>query len=358
MNALDGGGGGKVGQVLRGAMRSAIARQYDATRAVTRVSAVQAGKYRFSDASSSLVVTFDKGLEGRGEIEETVDNIPKEALEAVITAIHGSDEESLRPATLSQLSPRVFWSLLKETGSPSSIEEAFQQLLPALNWSFLRRRKQALSEKAKENLRQERVANVQDDEANMELAAEAVHAVENAMDQVHQFDQARRRGRAAEAALARQGDTWRLRTPSEQDEDELQQCCGGDATYVPTLLEAGIHNWRELANANADDLACRMGTVDASTLEQWIDYAQQESVEEIVVEVCDNRVDVVQILREEARSGTPKDLANWRHMPDLLLDSAHSLEGVTVEDVATWCQRSYALLQEYEWLTWYATPVE
>lgn len=359
MNALESGGGGKVGKVLRGAMRNAITRQYDASRAVTRVSAVQAGKYTITpDESLSLLISFNKGMEGRGDFEETVDYIPREALEAVVKAIHGSDQESLRPATLSQLSPRVFWSLMKETNSPQSVEAALQQLLPDLDWSFLRRRKKALSEKAQENLRQDQVEN--GEEGNFERAAEAVQAVENAMQQLQQFDQTQRRSRAANAALARaQDDTWRLVTPSEQDEDELQECCGGSTQYVPKLLQLGIHNWRELANERSEDLADKLEGVDVATVEAWIDRAQQESVEEIVVEICDNRVDVVEVLREEARTGTAKDLANWRSMPEMLLQTASSLEGkVTGEDIATWCQRSYDLLQEYEWLSWYATPVE
>jgi hypothetical protein len=360
MNALDSGGGGKVGQVLRGAMRNAITRQYDASRAVTRVSAVQAGKFTITESSngSSLVIKFDKGMEGRGELEEIVDSIPREALEAVIKGIHASDSESLRAVTLSQLSPRVFWSLMKETSGHRSVESAMQELLSDLDWTFLRRRKQALSDKAKENMRQERVATGEE-EANLELAAEAVQAVEQAMGELHQFDQVQRRKRSAEAAAVRQGDTWCLVIPADEDEDELTECTGG-TEFVSNLIAMGIHNWRELANASAADIASKLDRVDEAAVEPWIDRAQEESVEEIIVELCDNRIDVVEILREEARSGTPKDLASWRSMPGMLFETASSLKGIGVcaEDVGMWCQRAYSLLQEYEWLDWYATPVE
>lgn len=365
IHALEsGGGGGKVGQVLRGAMRSAISRQYDVSRAVTRVSAVLAGKYSIVEKSGSLVVKFDKGLEGRGDWHETVDAIPREALEKVLTGIHASDPESLRAATLAQLSPRVFWSLLHETSPHGrSTDAAMQELLPNLDWTFLRRRKQSLSEKAMENLRQATAADEQ--EADFEAAAEAVQAVENAMEQLHQYDQSQRRSRAAEAALARQKqhkvtDEWQLVTPTEEDEDELYECTGGNAELVSKLLRRGICNWRQLANVDSKELADNL-QVDEVVVDAWVDHAQQESIEEIIVEVCDNRVDVVETLTRHAHTGTPKDLANWRSMPDLLFQTAQSdLErlGVSADNVAAWCQRAHDLVQSYEWMSWYATPVE
>ncbi len=388
LNALEGGGaGGKVGQVLRGAMRNAVTRQYDTSRAVTRVSAVQAGKYEIMEmpSSSSLVISFDKGLEGRGNFVETVDAIPREALELVLKGIHASDPESLRANMLAQLSPRVFWSLLKETsssptqeggaGNGRSTDVALQELLPTLDWSFLRRRKQTLSEKAQENLRQASISrgtnsseHDEEEDRNLKAAAEAVQAVEDAMEQLHHYDQTQRRNRAAEAALARleqrqegQQEAWHLVTPTELDEDELTECIGGDTDLASKLVDMmGIHNWRQLANANLAEIAKQL-CLEEGIVEVWIDRAQEESVEEIIVEICDGRVDAVEVLRSEANTGTPKDLANWRSMPDMLFKSASSsLErlGVTVEDVTTWCHRAYSVMQDYEWMTWYATPVE
>jgi len=373
LNSLENSGGGKVGQVLRGAMRNAITRQYDVSRAVTRVSAVQAGKYSIIATKNEqslepstiqqLKIKFNKGLEGRGEFEETVDYIPRDALEAVVKAIHTSDPESLRAATLAQLSPRVFWSILKETtNSSNTIEGALQEILPVLDWSFLRRRKQALSEKAKENLRQKEIVNgVQED--NLEKAAEAVQAVEDAMEQLHTYDQTQRRNRAAHAALTRQDEvtSWSLVTPTEKDEQELLECLGGDSHFVSTLISLGIHNWRELANIDdVNHLAAQIKLENASTVEAWIDRAQEESAEEIIVEICDNNIEAVEALREEARTGTVKDLANWRSIPEMLLTSAPSLGNlkITVENIQIWCHRSVITLEQHEWLNWYATPVD
>ena len=398
LNALQGGGGGgNVGKVLRGAMRNAISRQYDSTRAVTRVSAVHAGKYDIVElpSSSSLAITFDKGMEGRGTFHETVDAIPREALELVLKGIHASDPESLRATMLAQLSPRVFWSLLKETSSSvsttaeaaatgtgehtvgRSTDAALQELLPTLDWTFLRRRKQTLSEKAQENLRQANSSreDEQDDDGNLEAAAEAVQAVEHAMEHLHNYDQTRRRNRAAEAAMARLGQqqpqgrgddasepqvAWSLVTPTELDEDELTECTGGDSDYASKLVNMGINNWRQLANAESSQIARELHVAE-STVEVWLDRAQEESIEEVIVEICDGRVDVVEVLRAEANTGTPKDLGNWRCIPHMLFECASSsLQnlGVTVNDVALWCQRAHDVMEDYEWMSWYATPVE
>jgi predicted flap endonuclease-1-like 5' DNA nuclease len=369
LNALESGGGGKVGRVLRGAMKSAVSQQYDLNRAVARVSAVLAGSYRIDvdPTSKCLMVRFDKGLEGRGQLEENVDAIPREALELVLKGIHASDQESLRATTLAQLSPRVFWSLLHETSQKRSTDDALQELLPDLDWSFLKRRKLTLSEKAIENLRQANQSSDQS-EADLEAAAEAIQAVENAMDNLHQYDQMQRRSRSATAALARLGHqpeskkrfhAWKLVTPSEVDEDELRDCTGGNSEYASSLLLLGFCNWRQLANAKSNDVAGKL-ELNEELVESWIDLAQGESIKEIIVEICDNRLDVVEILIDQANSGTPKDLANWRHMPDMLLETASELKmlQVTLDDVTTWCERAHNVVEENSWISWYATPVD
>jgi len=40
-------------------------------------------------------------------------------------------------------------------------------------------------------------------------------------------------------------------------------------------------------------------------VEKWIDHLQIESVDEIIVEICDNKIKAVEALREEAHTGTP-----------------------------------------------------
>jgi hypothetical protein len=369
LHALESGRGGNVGRVLRGAMKSAVSQQYDVSRAVARVSAVLAGRYHIEidPSSKCLMVRFDKGLEGRGQLEEKVDAIPREALELVLKGIHASDQESLRAATLAQLSPRVFWSLLNETSQKQSTDDALQELLPNLDWSFLKRRKLTLSEKAIENLRQAN-QNSTDSEADLEAAAEAIQAVENAMDNLHQYDQMQRRSRSAEAALARlvgqyqssqRSNTWELVTPSDIDEEELCECTGGNSEYASSLLALGFCNWRQLANAKSKDIADAL-KLSEEIVESWIDRAQYESIQEIIVEICDNRIDVVEVLIDQANSGTPKDLANWRHMPEVLLQTASELKTleIPIDNLTAWCQRAHKIVEEISWISWFATPVE
>ena len=343
-------------------------------------------QYRVNSIQSSendgrLKVEYSKGLEGRGMWEETVDYIPRDALEAVITAIHQNDaeREMLKANTLAQVSPRVFWSLVwlfREDESVNTVEECLQSLLPDLDWSFQTKRKKTLSAKAQENLRQEQSEQENADD-NLEAAQEAVQAVEDAMEQLSEFDASQRRERAARAAMSRHdtgtnGETvmaetlWRLITPTEEDDEELEECIATNVDsqnevkrLISILHSLDIHNWRQLANA--DDVAISNATnIPQNQVEKWMDHAQAQSVEEMIVEVCDNRVDVVQVLRDEARTGTVKDLANWKNMPDLLYSSAPSLStmNVQVSDVRTWCQRAQNVMNEYEWVQWYATPVE
>ena len=215
----------------------------------------------------------------------------------------------------------------------------------------------------------------------MQAAQDAIQAVEHAMDSLHAYNADQRRNNAAQAALARATmtmnhhptvdtatttttTTWELVTPTEEDRDELIACIGddyqsNDGTVVDQLLRLQIYNWRMLANCTSSDLSKLLQQIPETTIDAWLDRAQQESIDEIMVEICNGNVQAVEALRDEAKSGTPKDLANWRMIPDMLLAATPSLQKVvSVPTLAEWCQRSHELLQQYSWLNWYATPVE
>jgi len=371
-----------VGQVLRGAMRTAISQTFEASRAVQKVAAVQSQQYTITESDGRLTVEYSKGVEGRGMWQETVDSIPRHALEAVVTCIYQNDveREMLKANTLAHVSPRVFWSLVwlfQKDENVTTVQDCLQALLPNLDWSFQTKRKKMLSSKAQENLRQEQAGNEENDE-NLEAAQEAVQAVEDAMDQLSEYDAVQRRERAARAALSRHevvventtttpaAAAWRLITPTEEDDDELRECIAATVDseeevnrIIAVLHSLDIHNWRQLANAH-DVTISNATNIPRNDVEVWMDHAQSQSVEEMLVQVCDNRVDIVQVLRDEARTGTVKDVANWKNMPDLLYSSAPSLLGMGVEvsDVRMWCQRAQTVLEECEWVHWYATPVE
>ena len=206
-------GGGNVGKYLRTAMKGAVTKSYEASRAAVRVAAVNTGDYSFEKVKGGSVVdgggvvlgtakdhagdttagegevdedlgrtlytvSYSKGMEGRGRYDEQVEIIGLAALKSVLKHVYdssnnesggedGSGENKdgrLRPVLIAQLSPRAFWSLVyhcssEATQSPTaniSVEDMLRSTLPQLDWSHLERggRKRVLSEKAKENLRQ------------------------------------------------------------------------------------------------------------------------------------------------------------------------------------------------------------
>jgi len=351
---------------------------------------------------SQLQVTYPKGVQGRGNYTDTVDCISVSLLQSVVAAIQPA--EAARPENLCLLSPRVFWSLRWHFPT-GSVEQALQQVAPANDWSFLRRRKQQLSDKARENLRQEQVSdNAAGQVVDYEAAAAAIYAVENAMGDLRAADRQRQAARAAAAALCRQrqesstdNDTaWQLVTPTERDEDELRTCITtanarlvrGDTTLsvdamVHQLLQHGITNWRVLANCS-DELAANLAAncqVPISSFDTWMERAQQESLDEIIMEVCQDNVDAVALLRDGARSGTPKDLAAWRWIVDSLHQelvayaknafaaTTHATNSKEDEEtnmaklpgpeaLQLWCGRAHQAVQQLEWLGMYTTPLE
>jgi hypothetical protein len=314
--------------------------------------------------------------------------------------------------------------------------DMYRALLPDCDWSFLRRRATHLSAKARENQRQQHERQQRgsgandDDDVDLDRAVQAIHAVEDAMELLHDSQVLERQARIAQAAEARlrrqerqqdEAGRWSLVTPSEPDRDELRECIessvpsqlllkDGDpgsintstlTAWITTLMrDCQVHNWRELAMVQDDDTVTRIASKLMSScgsnsdnhddddgrmneLKQhvyaWIDHAQGESVGEIMVEICDSNVAAVRKLEDRARSCTPKDLASWRAIPDLLLDRLQQQqeqpgqsdgdddddeneEDVTIDVgmLITWCDRSYNLLQEpqYAWLSWFATTVQ
>lgn len=471
---------GQMGIVLRKGMKNAVQASYETTRAFSRLAAIQGRSYQLTncwsdgttnDNSHGTATTTTTSGSNNGrflkvvyhgtvdkvKVEETVDLIPLDVLKAVIEGIYSSDtKEALRPENLSKLSPRVLWSCVyyyydhpttaitpnnntDNNNNKNNVQELYQQLLPHLDWTFLRRRAAQLSEKAIENQRQQDEVVQQrkrrkngrsnkndndddsdddDDSGNMEQAAQAVAAVEHAMEHLHDYQMEERKARQAQAALARlaqqqqqeSGGTasWTLITPSEPDRDELRECIesslppagnssisvvASTSTWITKLIrECHIHNWRELANVSDLTIVATKLNVAEEYVQSWIDHAQEESVSEIFVQVCDGNIDAVELLTETARTGTPKDLAAWRAIPELLVDQLRrgrhdvqqsqkdhrhdntkqqaendgkfsdeangNKEWMDPMTIMTWCNRAYRLLQDYEWLNWYATPIE
>lgn len=407
---------GKMDQVLRKGMKNAVQSSYETSRAFSRLAAIQAKTYTMTLLGGETVTSISVKYQGsvdKTKITETVDCIPQSVLEEVLKGIYVSNQEALRPENLSLLSPRVTWSLVRIFPNYTNFADMYKGLFPDLNWDFLRRRAEQLSEKAQENLRQQqqqqkrrrRKGQEDDDDDDEEdedgeQALEAVAAVEHAMEHLHQYTATERKARLARAAMSRwnasvEGNEstmtstttttgndrreWTLINPTEPDIDELQECIlqageenlSGDISTLSTRLmeECQIHNWRELALVvDPTNLVHKLGET-MECIQLWIEYAQGKSVEEIIVEICDGNIDAVELLTEKARSGTPKDLAVWRSIPHILHQcissgSNTSSRGTrddmipTIHELRKWSHRAYSLLQDLEWLNWYATPVE
>lgn len=375
---------GQMGIILRKGMKNAVLSSYETTRSFSRLAAIQAKSYQMENVqggNNSLLKVSYQGSVDKTKVEESVDCIPRDVLQAVMEGIHASNKEALRPENLSKLSPRVLWSCVHYFPTLHSVPDMYKALLPNLDWGFLRRRAEQLSEKALENKRQAELEN--ENEPDLERASQVVQAVEHAMEHLHDYHSEERKARQAQAAEARlrklqdqHQTSWVLETPSEPDRDELRECIEHSlptddtspaqmTKWISQLMkEHKIHNWRELALASdkLSTLTSKLQVPEAN-LKLWIDKAQSESVPEIMVEICDSNVAAVEILTAHARSGTPKDLAGWRSIPELLLDQLKEHQPqednswMTLETISTWCDRAHALLKDYEWLNWYATPV-
>jgi cell fate (sporulation/competence/biofilm development) regulator YmcA (YheA/YmcA/DUF963 family) len=363
---------------MRKGWRKAVNDAFEQNRAVARVAAIPA-KAIFTfpetiasegDMGQTLLVTYPKGLQGRGDYEERVDYLPRDVLVSVIAAIHPVNPDALRPANLALLSPRVFWSVAYHGMEYTSISEALQALQPDLDWTFLRRRRETLSAKARENLRQkEEVSQTSID--NWEAAAAAIESVEHAMEKVHALDRSQRQARNLQAIERRS--VWKILTPVEEDLDELTACISGGpiAGYTAEALAKGligqctVHNWRQLANAKTETLIQKLGVSDDEStralVQNWIDRAQQETLDEIMVEICDGNVEAVELLRESARSGTPRDLAVWKSIAESLHSELQcNSAAAAIPDVnllQKWCDQAQHALEQLEWLAWYTTPI-
>lgn len=367
----------KGARFMRSRWRQAVNDAFEQNKALSRMAALTGGMWDAVVEGDMLKVSFSKGVQGRGNFEEQVDGIAEEVLQSLVAGIHSVNPEALRPQNIALLSPRVFWSAAHHYSS--SVEskridlgQALQFLQPDLDWSFLRRRKEQLSAKAIENRRQQQEQSGATAEADWQAAADAIESVEEAMGNLQAFERQSRNNQLANAAATRLVSApYVVTTPSETDLDELKECVSeSDATiamaehYATILLENGIHNWRELANWQVEDLeellvAKTGNSIQTEVIQAWIDAAQSRSVDEIMVEICEGNVEAVQALLEFANSGTPKDLAAWRGIADEL---SNLLKGkvdasTSSELLERWCGRAQEALKQLEWLDEFVTPI-
>jgi hypothetical protein len=137
-------------------------------------------------------------------------------------------------------------------------------------------------------------------------------------------------------------------------------------------------------NSSSNEVALEC-PVSEEAVESWLEHAQQQTIDEVMMEICDGRARAVRNLERRASSGTPKDLAVWECIPDSLhelLLAAAAVEGggggdsgnhdddgddddgaekedsaPSAETLVTWCRRARRAVEQLEWLRWYATPI-
>jgi len=463
-----GGTGGNVGKFLRSAMKGAVTKSYEASRAAVRVSAVNAGDYSFERVKGGSVVdgggvvlgtaadhdpnteeadrvygelertlynvAYTKGMEGRGRYEEQVEVITLAALKSVLSLVYNADstddpdeyyceqskDERIRPVQIAQLSPRAFWSLVyhcseaaeKEHQNPAqlSVEDMLRLTLPHLDWSHLDRggRKRVLSEKARENLKQEREGTEPDVSEKPSRGSKAIEELEESIvdtamangDGRVEFNERERRATAAMARFENVNDKasssssppasskneeilddWTFVTPIEDDIDELIECImegvssdGEDSTNEiydeedakswADILLPYVRNWRELANQSPEyilrTLTDKSSFLPSSeNIEKWIDAAQVHSMEEIMLEIVDADQDALELLQDKARSSSPRDLVHWKSSPGMLLDviSCTNMQSTKwgKSDAIRWISRAETALDVCTWLELYTT---
>jgi hypothetical protein len=112
--------------------------------------------------------------------------------------------------------------------------------------------------------------------------------------------------------------------------------------------------------------------VSTPAIQMWIEFAQLQSMEEIMVEIYDGNVAVVEILRDAMRSGIPNDLATWgsivRTLQDQLMIAAADDDANMETKIDTtmchilnlqrWYLRARVAVEQLEWLSSYATPIK
>ena len=433
-----GGGGG-----IQAEMKNAVTMLHRETIAHARISAVRRGDYAFErveggsgidgggvvlgvaqtheargdgeDGSAELnealvrtphMVSFSKGVEGRGRFIEQVEIFSMAAVKVVLEGLSVYGKFSLVEHAMS---PNLFWSLVYHSSHEneanesetrlSSVEGMFDKALPQLDWShLLGGRERCLSEKAKENLEQERQSKGAAQALakgylykSRDLAARVFDVFELGLaergemmpNESNSYQVFNERERRARAAMARSGNgnvpnvslaakpanlknEWILNTPLEKDLDELIQCMQEEdceettiETWAQTLLN-NVPNWRVLANSNPEDILSKLSVGKVSslpsreTVDMWINAAQEQSMNEIMDEILDFDGHAKEALSDYAHSSTPIDLVMWEHSPKLLLDAVLGYEAPheewTVVNVIRWISRAKTAVDTCTWL--------
>jgi len=146
-------------RMFRRCLKEEVIKRAEQTLAEQRVAAALAGNFEFlppkgHSLSAFGVLRVKFKTTPKIFVEEEHSHINKALLKLTVSNVMQGEapwKENFRPYNMALVSPRVFWSLVKEFGDVCS---GLVQLCPEADWSFLTHRKRGLSSKAKENLLQ------------------------------------------------------------------------------------------------------------------------------------------------------------------------------------------------------------
>ena len=296
-------------------------------------------------SKSFIEVFFGNKIERRLMQTEVVELLSYNAVKVLVEYGHNipskSDSEEpdfkLRPLFVAGI-PSYFWSLVHHCSNSSlsvttSVEDMLKYMQPELDWSHLERggRSRTLSEKAKENRRQELEAHGDNNE-----------------------------GDATDI-------DWDLDTPSKDDKEGLVECIGpGELVddFISILASLSepheCKNPRQLANADPEVLFAHLNNKcgknnipppELSSVRGWVDTAQEVSVEEIMLEIVDGDEEVLRCLHSIG-AASPWDLTCYEEESDFLAGKMVEM-GMAEEYkevVLSWIWRAQRALTVCPWL--------
>lgn len=150
---------GTVDVFLRKATKLAVLKQYEIAEGTIRFKAALEGNYTFiTDLEDTKKTIIQYSRSSRSYGRESFELLNKGELSATLIHVLGLDHpslseeekiarrETLKPDMMAQLSPRVFWSLVKFCHA--NFEDGLKELVPQQDWSFVDVRHRKRSEKA------------------------------------------------------------------------------------------------------------------------------------------------------------------------------------------------------------------
>ena len=418
------GAGGCLSIHLRNYMAGKLVEAQEYTKAENRVNALNGQNYHLegnqggcaaADGPKIYTVRYGmRGKSGRGEKKDKIVLLHFDKLKILLLALHL--KSSLTPMALAQ-QPTLFWSLVynfRETGQNTNAIDAETMLRSTFNkldWSHLERggRTREMSVVGKEARKNQAKGKVpapvaQGNEVygggGWELDTPDMNAESELQDCVMKsapFGEVNSSGtnsneRVAEALasfLFLHVRNWRelanslsnsllpllhkdikacILQGASVEEGEVNSSVANseeeDAHALSRSLLSGLQNWRELANSNYDSILVYLdqNCVSEHIVDNWIAYAQSQSLHEIMIEILDEDMNAYEAL-DVAKSCSPMGLIKWNspHERSVLLswisiteDNSHKW---SMSDIEKWVSRAHTVCRTLKWIE-RLTPIQ